>query len=88
MGTKIMAVDRHLFLKERWLSYQESMNNKHELARIHDVPEDCVIIGEPPLDDEIVCDVCNAECLGPSIFLNEESTMAYCKKCAKELVGL
>lgn len=44
-----------------------------------------LIVVDPPEDDEIICDLCNAEVDGEMVFLDMRRKDALCDNCASRL---
>ena len=76
------VLNREEFIDKRWANYEKALSEKEEIARHHDVPESAIIIAEPPVNGEIICDVCNREVLDPQVFIRHD--WLYCKQCVKE----
>lgn len=80
-----VTMNREEFIEMRWRVYKNSVENKEQIAREHDVPVECISFGEPPHNDEVICDICNAEVETETVILDEAQSYLYCEDCANEV---
>lgn len=85
--TKFIVMNREEFNDKRWENYQHALKNREQTAREFDVPESQIIICEPPVNGEVICDICNAEVVTPQIFLTCCQSYVYCKDCVRKDLG-
>ena len=75
--------DAETFVEMRWRVYQNALANRENMAKKHGVSPDSIVIQEPPINGEIVCDICNTKVETSHVNLTPDQSYLYCDDCVE-----